>query len=44
MQGGSWVDFAAMVVDEGFLQLLFPETVAGFRKLVELCKGPVINP
>jgi hypothetical protein len=30
--------------DEGFLQLLFPETVAGFRKLVELCKGLVVLP
>jgi hypothetical protein len=28
--------------DEGFLQLLFPETVVGFRKLVELCKGLVV--
>jgi hypothetical protein len=28
--------------DEGFLQLLFPETVADFRKLVELCKGLVV--
>jgi hypothetical protein len=32
------------LVDEGFLQLLFPETVASFRKLVELCKGIVVDP
>jgi hypothetical protein len=31
-------------LDEGFLQLLFPETVAGFRKLVELCKGLIVLP
>jgi hypothetical protein len=30
--------------DEGFLQLLFPQTVAGFQKLVELCKGLVVLP
>jgi hypothetical protein len=30
--------------DEGFLQVLFPETVAGFWKLVELCKGLVVLP
>jgi hypothetical protein len=30
--------------DEGFLQLLFLETIAGFRKLVELCKGLVVLP
>ena len=44
MQGGSRVDFAAMAVRRGIPALLFPETVAGFRKLVELCKGLVVLP
>jgi hypothetical protein len=44
MQGGSRVDFVAMAVRRGFLQVLFPQTVAGFRKLVELCKGLVVLP
>jgi hypothetical protein len=30
--------------DEGFLQVLFLETVAGFQKPVELCKGLVVLP
>jgi hypothetical protein len=42
--GGSRVDFATMVVRRGIPALLFPETVAGFRKLVELCKGIVVLP
>jgi hypothetical protein len=42
MQEGSRVDFDAMAVRQGFLQVLFPYTVAGFRKLVELCKGLVV--
>jgi hypothetical protein len=44
MQGGSWVDFAAMVVRRGILASALPVTVAGFRKLVELCKGLVVLP
>jgi hypothetical protein len=39
MQGGSQVDFAAMAVKRGILASVVPITVAGFRKLVELCKG-----
>jgi uncharacterized membrane protein SpoIIM required for sporulation len=31
-----------MAVGRGILALLFPETVAGFRKLVELGKGLVV--
>jgi hypothetical protein len=38
MQGGSRVDFAAMAVRQGIL------ASAGFRKLVELCKGLVVLP
>ena len=44
MQGGSRVDFAAMAVRRGIPTLLFLETVAGFLKLVELCKGLVVLP
>jgi hypothetical protein len=44
MQGGSWVDFAAMAVRRGILASSLPITVAGFRKLVELCKGLVVDP
>jgi hypothetical protein len=33
-----------MAVRRGFPALLFLETVAGFRKLVELCKGLVVDP
>jgi hypothetical protein len=42
--GGSWVDFDAMAVRRGIPALLFLETVAGFLKLVELCKGLVVLP
>jgi hypothetical protein len=44
MQGGSRVDFAAMVVTRVILASALPITVAGFRKLVELCKGLVVDP
>ena len=44
MQGGSRVDFAAMAVRQGIPALLFLEIVAGFLKLVELCKGLVVDP
>jgi hypothetical protein len=44
MQGGSRVDFAAMAVRRGILASALPITVAGFRKLVELCKGLVALP
>jgi hypothetical protein len=44
MQGGSRVDFAAMAVKRGILASALPITVAGFRKLVELCKGLVVLP
>jgi hypothetical protein len=40
--GCSWVDFAAMTVIRGIPALLFLETVAGFLKLVELCKGLIV--
>jgi hypothetical protein len=33
-----------MAVRRGILALLFLETVVGFRKLVELCKGLVVDP
>jgi hypothetical protein len=33
-----------MAVRQGIPALLFLETVAGFLKLVELCKGLVVNP
>jgi hypothetical protein len=33
-----------MAVRRGIPALLFPETVAGFPKLVELCKGLVVLP
>jgi hypothetical protein len=33
-----------MVVKQGIPTLLFLETVAGFLKLVELCKGLVVLP
>jgi hypothetical protein len=42
--GRSRVDFAAMAVRRGIPALLFPETIAGFRKLVELCKGLIVLP
>jgi hypothetical protein len=38
------VDFAEMAVRWGITALLFLETVAGFLKLVELCKGLVVDP
>jgi hypothetical protein len=44
MQGGSQVDFAAMAVRRGIPAIALPRTVAGFRKLVELCKGLVVLP
>jgi hypothetical protein len=44
MQGGSRVDFAAMAVRRGILASALPINVAGFRKLVELCKGLVVDP
>jgi hypothetical protein len=44
MQGGSRVDFAAMVVRRGILASAFLITIAGFRKLVKLCKGLVVDP
>jgi hypothetical protein len=44
MQGGSRVDFAAMVVRRGIPAIALPIIVAGFRKLVELCKGLVVLP
>jgi hypothetical protein len=33
-----------MAVRRGIPTLLFLENVAGFLKLVELCKGPVVDP
>jgi hypothetical protein len=33
-----------LAVRRGILALLFSETVAGFLKLVELCKGLVVLP
>jgi hypothetical protein len=44
MQGGSRVDFAAIAVRRGILASSLPITVAGFGKLVELCKGLVVDP
>jgi hypothetical protein len=46
MQGGSRVDFAAMAVRRGILASALPIncSVAGFRKLVELCKCLVVLP
>jgi hypothetical protein len=44
MQGGSRVDFAAMMVRRGILASALPITVAGFQKLVELYKGLVVDP
>jgi hypothetical protein len=44
MQGGSRVDFAAMAVRRGILASALRITVAGFRNLVELCKGLVVDP
>ena len=44
MYVGSRVDFAAMAVKQVIPALLFLETVAGFLKLVELCKGLVVLP
>jgi hypothetical protein len=42
--GRSLVDFAAMAVRRGIPALELPITVAGFLKLVELCKGLVVLP
>jgi hypothetical protein len=44
MQGCSRVDFDAMAVRRGILASALPITVAGFRKLVELCKGIIVLP
>jgi hypothetical protein len=44
MQGGSQVHFAAMAVRRGILAVAVPKTIAGFRKLVELCKGLIVLP
>jgi hypothetical protein len=44
MQGGSRVNFAAMAVRRGILASALTITVAGFRKLVELSKGLVVDP
>jgi hypothetical protein len=44
MWGCSRIDFAAMVVRWGIPALRSLETVAGFLKLVELCKGLVVLP
>jgi hypothetical protein len=44
MQGGSRVDLAVMAVRRGILASALPITVAGFQKLVELCKGLVVLP
>jgi hypothetical protein len=44
MQGGSRVDFTAMAARRGILASALPITVAGFQKLVELCKGLVVDP
>jgi hypothetical protein len=41
---GSRVDFVAMMVRRGIPALLFLKTIAGFRKLVELCKCLVVLP
>jgi hypothetical protein len=43
MQGGSRVDFATMAVRRGILAIARPRTVAGFRKLVKLCKGLIVD-
>jgi hypothetical protein len=37
-------DFAVMAVRRGIPALRFLETVVGFLKLVELCKGLVVVP
>jgi hypothetical protein len=42
--GGSRVGFAVMAVRRGIPALFFLETIAGFLKLVELCKGLVVLP
>jgi hypothetical protein len=39
VEGGSRVDHAAMAFQKGIHISLSSETVAGFLKLVELCKG-----
>ena len=44
MQGSSRVDFSTMAVRRGILTSALPITVAGFRKLVKLCKGLVVDP
>jgi hypothetical protein len=38
------VDFAVMAVKRGIPALELPRTVAGFLKLVELCKGLIVLP
>jgi hypothetical protein len=43
MQGGSRVDFAAMAVRRGVLASALPINCS-IRKLVELCKGLVVDP
>jgi hypothetical protein len=42
--GGSRVDFATMAVRRVIPALRFLETVAGFLKLVELCKDLIVLP
>jgi hypothetical protein len=42
--GRSLIDFAAMAVRRGTPALELPITVAGFLKLVKLCKGLVVLP
>jgi hypothetical protein len=44
MQGGSRFDFGAMAIRRGILASALAITVAGFRKLVELYKGLVVDP
>jgi hypothetical protein len=44
VQGGSRVDRAAMAFRTRDSYIALPETVAGFLKLVELCKGLVVDP
>jgi hypothetical protein len=44
VQGGPRVDFTAMAVRREIPALRLPRTVAGFLKVVELCKGLVVLP
>jgi hypothetical protein len=44
MLGGSRVDFAAMAVRRGILASALPINYSGFWKLLELCKGLVVEP